>query len=271
MVYTFISQARSIIMPYEFDGEKYKNASSHQKEWGNKIIAEFNFKGDEHILDLGCGDGVLTAELAAMVPQGSVTGIDGSNGMFDTARKLETSNLHFRQLDINQLDYKDEFDLIFSNATLHWVKDHDRLLGNVYRALKKGGALRFNFAADGNCSNFFRVVKEAIKKPEYADAFKSFEWPWYMPAPENYKVLIEKFPFREASVWGENADRYFPDVEAMVKWIDQPSLVPFLKNIPGDKKQDFRNYVVDQMIAAARQDDGRCFESFRRINARARK
>jgi trans-aconitate 2-methyltransferase len=258
-------------MPFEFDGEKYQQASSHQKEWGNKIIAGFSFRGDEHILDLGCGDGVLTAELASLVPQGFVTGIDGSSGMIDTARKLERANLHFRLLDINQLDYSNEFDLVFSNATLHWIKDHDRLLKNVYRSLKKEGVLRFNFAADGNCSNFFRVVREAIKKPEYAGDFESFEWPWYMPTPEEYKVLIEKFPFREANVWGENADRYFSDVDAMVKWIDQPSLVPFMKNITGLKKQDFRNYVVDRMIAAARQDDGRCFETFRRINARARK
>jgi trans-aconitate 2-methyltransferase len=258
-------------MSHEFDGEKYKQASSHQKEWGNKIISEFNFQGNEHILDLGCGDGVLTAGLAALVPDGFVAGIDASKGMIDTARKLESKNLHFRHLDINLLDYRDEFDLVFSNATLHWVKDHERLLKNVYRALKKDGILRFNFAADGNCSNFFRVVRETIKKPEFAGDLGNFDWPWYMPATEEYKALVDRSSFKESEVWGENADRYFENEEAMVKWIDQPSLVPFLEKISPAQKENFRNYVVVEMIAATRKDDGRCFETFRRINARARK
>ena len=111
-------------MPHEFNGEEYKKASTHQKEWGNKIIAEFNLRGDEHILDLGCGDGVLTAELARLVPDGFVLGIDSSRGMIATARKLEAKNLSFRVEDINNLDFKNEFDLVFSNAALHWVKNH---------------------------------------------------------------------------------------------------------------------------------------------------
>lgn len=63
---------------FEFDGEKYKNASSHQKEWGTRIISELTFTGAETILDLGCGDGRLTKQLADLVPEGKVLGIDAS-------------------------------------------------------------------------------------------------------------------------------------------------------------------------------------------------
>jgi trans-aconitate 2-methyltransferase len=72
-------------------------------------------------------------------------------------------------------------------------------------------------------------------------------------------------------VWGENADRYFPDIGSMVKWVDQPSLVPFLEYVPQSDKQGFRNYVVEKMIETTLQKDGRCFETFRRINVLARK
>ena len=72
-------------MEFEFDGEKYKQASEQQKAWGRKLIAELQFEGGERILDLGCGDGVLTAELAKFVPDGSVLGIDASESMIDTA------------------------------------------------------------------------------------------------------------------------------------------------------------------------------------------
>jgi trans-aconitate methyltransferase len=72
-------------------------------------------------------------------------------------------------------------------------------------------------------------------------------------------------------VWGENADRYFQDAPEMIKWIDQPSLVPFLAHVPDGMKPRFREYVIKKMIAETQQDDGRCFETFRRINVSARK
>jgi ubiquinone/menaquinone biosynthesis C-methylase UbiE len=72
-------------VPHEFNGEEYKNASLHQKEWGSQIISELQLKDNERILDLGCGDGALAARLAARVPQGPVLGIDAPKGMIDEA------------------------------------------------------------------------------------------------------------------------------------------------------------------------------------------
>ena len=259
-------------MTYEFDGDKYKKASSHQKEWGNRLISELSFKGNEHVLDLGCGDGTLTARLAELVPRGLVLGIDSSQGMIDTAGKNERNNLKFEKIDINQIDFKEEFDLIFSNATLHWIKDHSSLLSKVYESLKRSGTVRFNFAAAGNCSNFFKIVREVMAGKEYNRYLCDFEWPWYMPEIGEYKETVNQLPFKESRVWGENADRYFPDAEAMIKWIDQPSLVPFLQHITETTvKQKFRNTVVDRMLKATRQEDGTCFETFRRVNLMARK
>jgi trans-aconitate 2-methyltransferase len=189
----------------------------------------------------------------------------------ETARKLKTSNLAFKLQDINSLDYTNEFDLIFSNATLHWIKDHNRLLTNVFKALRQNGIYRCNFAADGNCTNLFTIIKEAIKLPEYSGYFTGFEWPWYMPETNAYESLVQKFPFHEVKVWGEKADRYFPDADAITKWIDQPSLVPFLEVVPQNVKQSFRNHVVEKMLAATLQKNEKCFETFRRINVRARK
>jgi trans-aconitate methyltransferase len=72
-------------------------------------------------------------------------------------------------------------------------------------------------------------------------------------------------------VWGENADRFFPDAEAMINWVDQPSLVPFLAHVTDEVKSPFREFVVRRMIEETRRDDGRYFETFRRINVFARK
>jgi trans-aconitate 2-methyltransferase len=258
-------------MTYEFNGEEYRRASSHQKEWGSKAIQRLNLRGDERILDLGCGDGALTAQLAQRVPRGSVLGIDASAGMIEAAAKHEVGNLRFERKDINALDYADEFDVVFSNATLHWIKNHKNMLQRVHRALRENGVIRFNFAAEGNCSHFFRVVRQAMSLPEYSPRFVHFDWPWFMPTLEEYEEILHQSEFHDVRVWLENADRFFPDTEAMIRWIDQPSLVPFLAHLGEPDKQSFRDFVVEQMIRATRQEDGRCFETFRRINVFARK
>lgn len=254
---------------FEFDGEKYKNASKHQKEWGNKLISDINIIGNESILDLGCGDGVLSKQLATLVPNGNVVGIDASVGMIQTAKELETANLTFICLDINDIKYENSFDIIFSNAALHWIKNHQQLLLNSFNALKKNGKLRWNFAGDGNCATFFDTVRLVMDMPMYKEFFDNFEWPWYMPKKEDYVFLVEKAGFKQFDVSNENADRYFSSSDEMTKWIDQPSIVPFLKYVPEGKKGSFRNTVVEIMIEKTKQADGKCFETFRRINVKA--
>ena len=259
-------------MTFEFDGEKYKSASSHQKEWGAKLISEFSFTGSEHILDLGCGDGAITFQLAEQVPNGFVLGIDASQGMIETAENTyKKDNLNFERLDINQLGFEEKFDIVISNATLHWVIDHKKLLKNIHNALRENGILRVNFAANGNCSYFYKVIKEVMQTSQYMEYFRSFAWPWYMPDIQEYKSLVEKSQFSEATVWGENADRYFPNTEALVKWIDQPSIVPFLECVAENDKKAFRDTVVEKMTQDTIQENGTCFETFRRVNVSAKK
>jgi trans-aconitate methyltransferase len=258
-------------MNTEFDGEKYRHASTHQREWGARLIAELQLKGTERILDLGCGDGALTAQLASLVRQGHVVGIDSSPSMIDAARRQAQPNLTFALCDINALAWEGEFDLVFSNATLHWVLDHHNLLRRVFRSLKEHGVLRCNFAAEGNCSNLNRIVRQVISQTKFAPYFTGFLWPWHMPKVDDYRALVGQFPFRESSVWGEQADHFFPDTDAMIRWIDQPSLVPFLGRIAAADRANFRAEVLEGMIRATRQRDGRCLETFRRINVFARR
>lgn len=256
---------------FEFDGEKYERHSTHQKEWGARLIEELGLKGEEDILDLGCGDGALTARLAELAPRGTVVGIDASTGMVAAAQKHLRPNLRFELSDIEDLDYEGAFDLVFSNAALHWVKGHQRLLANVWRALRPGGVVRFNFAAEGNCAQFFSVVQKVMALPEYAEFFAQFEWPWYMPATADYRRLVEEAGFAETSVWGENADRYFPNAAALAGWIDQPSIVPFLQVLSEEARTGFRDVVVADAAKLCRQPNGTYFVAFRRVNVLARK
>ena len=256
---------------YEFDGEKYKKASRHQKEWGNKLIASLQLKGNEAILDLGCGDGILTEQLSSLVPDGYVLGIDASVGMIEKAEQNVHDNLKFRHMDINEMDFENEFDVIFSNAALHWVKDHHKLLKNTYAALKQGGIAVWNFAGNGNCETFYEVMRKKIKDDRYKGYFADFEWPWFMTTKNEYEALTEHIDFSEVTITEENADRYFSNADEMIQWIDQPSLVPFMQCVPDEVKKEFRDEVVAAMLDKALQTDGTCFETFRRINVRLTK
>ncbi|MFC1737123.1 methyltransferase domain-containing protein [Candidatus Hydrogenedentota bacterium] len=258
-------------MAHEFDGKKYEKTSKHQREWGGKLISELRLSGNERVLDLGCGDGAITAQIGELVPHGFVVGVDSSKGMIETAAKYVRDNIEFKLMDINGMAFEEEFDLVFSNAALHWVNDHEKLLTNAWKSLRNGGMVRFNFAADGNCSKLNEVLTEVMGRPEYAGYFEDFEWPWFMPALEEYEQLVEQTSFGEIRVWGENADKHFPDVDAITGWIDQPSIVPFLACVAEEDKQGFRDAVVDRMIEDTLQPDGTYFEMFRRINVYAKK
>lgn len=258
-------------MTFEFDGKKYAQASAHQKQWGARLIAELDLRGDGHILDLGCGDGALTGQLAELVPQGRVVGVDASQGMIDVARARLAGNLSFVLMDINDWTLANRFDVIFSNAALHWILDHRRLLASVCAHLREPGVARFNFAGEGNCSNLYRVVMEVMAHDRYKPCFEGFVWPWFMPSVDQYQALLAGFPLREARVWGENANRKFPSSEALVGWIDQPSLVPFLREIDSPDRKGFRDAVVERMLKETAQGDGSYYETFRRISVLAKR
>ena len=104
---------------------------------------------------------------------------------------------------------------------------------------------------------------------EFTAYFDGFEWPWYMPSIAQYLALLESSGLNDVRVWGNNADRHFPDEESMIRWIDQPSLVPFIARVADRDKESFRGFVVSRMIEETKQSDGRCFETFRRINVSA--
>ena len=87
-----------------------------------------------------------------------------------------------------------------------------------------------------------------------------------MPTIEDYQRLLTVNNFRKIRIWDENADRYFKDVDEMISWIDQPAIVPFITRIDDSEKANFRKAVIDKMVSITREGDGRCFETFRRIN-----
>ena len=175
---------------YRWDAEAYARNSSAQLAWARELIRKLALRGEERILDIGCGDGKVTADLAARVPRGQVTGVDNSEDMI---RKVYSAfpagsfpNLSFRCMDARSLSFTSEFDVAFSTAALHWVKDHAPMLSGVAAALKPGGRLLFQMGGRGNGEEIFSVLRDMIQEDPWRQYFQGFQFPWGFYGPEEY-------------------------------------------------------------------------------------
>ncbi len=254
-----------------WDGRDYERHSPHQREWGSSIVEELALRGDERVLDLGCGDGSLTRRLADRVPRGSVLGIDGAPEMLEAARDKCGPNMTLQHLDINGLAFETEFDVIFSNATLHWVHDHAAVLRKIHRALRPGGIMRAQFGSDGNCPNLIECVQRQMGISPFPEAFAGFRWPWFFPSIPTYEELLRASLFTEWRAWTQDMDQRFPGADAIVGWIDNPCLIPFVQALPQVLRKPFRDAIVEAMLARTRQPDGTHVEPFRRMNVWAQR
>lgn len=152
-----------------------------------------------------------------------------------------------------------------------WVKDHKQLLKNTYKALKARGKILWDFGGAGNCANFLDVIQRKMSEDNHTKYFKDYEWPWFMPSKEQYTELISTVGFFSYTIRERNRARYFSNASEMIRWIDQPCLVPFIQQIPQELKETFRRAVIEEMLNRTRQPDGTYFETFRRIRIYAQK
>jgi trans-aconitate methyltransferase len=179
---------------YRWDPEDYSRHSSEQEKWALELIPKLDLKGDERVLDIGCGDGKITAAMADALGSGSVLGIDSSPEMVAHARKVfmdDRRNLAFRCVDARDMDFSLEFDVVFSNAALHWVPDHLPLLRKIRRALRPSGRVLLQMAGAGNAAGMVDVVNRVIREDPWRPFFEGFSFPWAFYDPEEYRGLME--------------------------------------------------------------------------------
>src|SRR5579862_360406 len=182
----------SVPPPSEWDAASYHRVSEPQVAWGRKVLERLPLRGDETMLDVGCGTGRLTAELAALLPRGRVVALDVSENMVRTARAgyaadptlAAVERVDFVRADALALPFPAAFDGIFSTATFHWVRDHDKLFAELFRVLRAEGWLCAQCGGGANLARVRAGVAPLLARPDYAPYFAGFEEPWlYSDAP----------------------------------------------------------------------------------------
>jgi len=167
---------------HEWDASAYHRLSSPQLSWGKKVLATLKLRGDELLMDAGCGSGRLTAELLENLPEGRVVGIDISQNMLASARDHLRSRfgtrVQFVAADLQDLPLEHAFDGIFSTAAFHWVPDHLRLFRSLFRALRPGGWLRAQCGGGPNLARLLVRMDALMRSPKYARFFAHFRNPW---------------------------------------------------------------------------------------------
>jgi SAM-dependent methyltransferase len=158
----------------------YRQNASFVPELGAPMIARLDPKPGQRILDLGCGDGILTAQIAAA--GATVVGVDASPAMVASARAL---GLVARVMDATSLEFEGEFDAVFSNAALHWIHDADAVLTGIHRALTPGGRFVAEFGGHGNVAAVSVAVRSVLQRRNIP-----FEWPWYFPTATAYAACL---------------------------------------------------------------------------------
>ncbi len=154
----------------------YHNNSSQQQIWARELIAKLHLRGDERVLDIGCGDGKISAEIAALLPRGCIVGVDRSPDMIQFATRnffgTEHPNVSFEQMDASALRFRDEFDVIFSNATLHWIEDHRPVLHGIAAALKPNRRILLQMGGAGNAAGMLATLKPIMAEAEWSPYFE---------------------------------------------------------------------------------------------------
>jgi len=192
----------------------YDQSHSFVSKYGNSLVELLAPKEGERILDLGCGTGDLAKKLDG---QGvTVVGIDKSENMIAQA-KNKYPTIHFSVKDATNLEYMNEFDAVFSNATLHWVKPPSKALACIYESLKIGGRFVAEFGGKGNVQ---LITNEIVKQiTNEGIEFQSEHNPWYYPSIGQYAALMEEIGFRVT--FAQHYDRPTPleGEDGLSNWI----------------------------------------------------
>jgi trans-aconitate methyltransferase len=181
-----------MIAPQTWDPERYARNARFVSELTAAVVELLNPLPGERILDLGCGDGVLTEKLTAIGC--SVVGVDGSAAQIEAARKL---GLDARVMDGEKLSFDGEFDAVFSNAALHWMRNPEAVISGVWRALRPQGRFVAEFGGHGCVAKIKKALVSALNR-RGLDGEAAV--PWYFPTVEEYSTLLKNAGFSVSTI-----------------------------------------------------------------------
>jgi trans-aconitate 2-methyltransferase len=223
-------------MSKEWNATLYHQISAPQISWGKKVLSRVSLRGDERLLDAGCGTGRLTRDLLEALPKGQVVALDVSENMLNEARAYLEPDFHgrveFVRCDFLDLPFDREFDGIFSTASFHWVLDHDRLFRNLHRALKPRGWLIAQCGGGKNIARLLARVYRLMESPAYAQCFAGYQSPWEYSDAETAALRLKNAGFEQIETNLEETPTQFSSAPEFHQFVENVILRHHLQRIP---------------------------------------
>lgn len=233
----------------EWIASDYSEQSSLQRAMAEEVLAGLTLQGDERILDVGCGDGKITAAIAARLPSGSVLGVDPSRDMIEFAAQHYPPALHpnlrFDVADVRRLPYENQFDLVVSFNALHWVPEQGAALRSICTVLKPNGRAVLRFVPEGPRKSLEDVIELVRKEARWADHFSGFQKPYAHFTADEYRALAENSGFHVLQLRVEDKAWDFKTREGFSAFA-RATFVEWTRWLPERQWTDFIDNVLDQ-------------------------
>jgi trans-aconitate methyltransferase len=243
-----------------WDLASYARNARFVSDLGSPVVDLLAQKPGERILDLGCGDGVLTKKLADLGCD--VVAVDSSLSQVEAARRL---GLNVFAISGEDLQYNEEFDAVFSNAVLHWIRRADVMLAGVYRSLKPDGRFVAECGGHGCVQKIRTALVQALDRRGFDGEARV---PWYFPTPGDYATRLERAGFRVDSI--ALIPRPTPLPGDVISWLETFAL-NFFQGFSDEARNDYLQEVRTVLEPQLRDADGRWVADYVRLRFAATK
>jgi trans-aconitate 2-methyltransferase len=227
----------------DWDASTYDRVAAPQEEWGRAVLERLELRGDETVLDAGCGTGTQTALLLERLPRGRVIGIDASASMIERAREAVGADprVELSVGDLLDLELDGAVDAVFSNATFHWILDHDRLFERLHAALRPGGVLETQCGGEGNVAEVQRAIEALGGDQRFSSYLRGEAPPWNFAGVGETRSRLRRAGFEVGQVWLQDWSVTPADPRAFVETVVLPW---HLDRLP----QDLHDPFIDALL-----------------------
>lgn len=220
--------------------EVYNQFKTERAAPFHDLLALLEVRANLEVIDLGCGTGELTAKVAAALPGAAVLGVDSSAEMLHQSRDTRDSTLQFEQIAIEeQLQKPQDWDVVFSNAALQWVPDHEALFPRIISHIRPGGQLLVQMPAQHhNLTNL--LLHELGMQSPYADAYQGWNRTSPVLEPGHYAEILFESGAKSMNVFEKIYPLVLADTSALFTWVSGTALIPYLERLPNALQAAFQ-------------------------------
>jgi trans-aconitate 2-methyltransferase len=221
----------------DWNAASYDAVSAPQQKWGAAVLERLELRGDESVLDAGCGTGRVTQMLLDRLPDGHVVAVDGSPSMVAAARRLlDPERVTTICSDLLQLELEAPLDAAISTATFHWITDHELLFARIRACLRPGAAFVAQCGGRGNIDRVRGLAERVTARATFADHFTGWPGPWHYAGPEDTRRRLDAAGFVVDRCWLEPAPVTPPRPREFLATV---ICAPYLERLPADLRDRF--------------------------------